>query len=75
MGEVDESFWHTLCPKRNVNIVAACINSKSERVDVGSFVELYEHDRVGGQKGKVVRILNRDRTSSPRDGMKWLCCV
>ena len=68
-------FWDTLCPRKKVNIVAARIpsQSQSQRVDVGSFVELNAKDSGGHRK--VVRIIDRDRSSSPRVGMKWHCCV
>ena len=72
--EVRRSFWDSLCPRKHVNVVAARITQQNQRVDVGTFVELYDRGRNGGKRC-VVRIINRDRSSSPRDGMKWLCCV
>ena len=72
--EVRRSFWDSLCPRKHVNVVAARITAQNQRVDVGTFVELYDRFRDGGKR-RVVRIINRDRSSSPRDGMKWLCCV
>ena len=73
VGDVEERYWDSFCPRKNVNIVAARITAQNQRVDVGSFVELHAKD--SGGRRKVVRILNRDRTSSPRDGMKWICCI
>jgi len=71
--EVRRNFWDSLCPKKNVRIVAARIDNQSQRVDVASFVQLKKKSPHGDSI--VVRLLNRDRTSSPRDGMKWLCVV
>ena len=69
-----QSSWESLCPRKNVNIIAARIGDQNQRVDVGTFVELFDPHTDGGKRC-VVRIINRDRTSSPRDGMKWICCV
>lgn len=72
--EEGPTFWDTYCPKKRVNVVAPRILDKTQRVDVGSFVQLNAQDADGNNR--VVRILDLDRTSSrTTGGTKWKCQV
>ena len=70
LAEQRRLFWARFCPKEKVNAMAPRILNRSQRVDIGTFVQLRRKD--DNDEYQVVRIFDVDRDTDP---IAWKCVV